>query len=297
MSESTISFQQQQEQVNTYFQSQAFFWKDIYVGGGVQSQVYRERQARVLAWVDSLALPAGSPVLEIGCGAGFLAIALAQRGLHVQAIDTTQAMLDLTHQHVHEAGVAEQVSLTLGDACTLSFQPASFDLVLALGVIPWLAQPELAIQEMARVTKPGGHVILTANNWIGLESFLDPWRNPIVRILRRNVRDLLTQVRHHHRLLRNTSSATWSFHTRHFIGAALAHVGLARMKSTTIGFGPFSFRWHYFFPESIGLMLHHWLQHLADLGIPLLRSSGGHYLVLARKTTIRHLETHTASDV
>src|SRR5260221_13254232 len=162
------SHRRQQEKVGAYFQSMSSYWTDIYASGSVQGKVYRERQAAALAWIDSLALVPGSKVLEIGCGAGFLSVALAQRGLRVHAIDPAEAMVELARRHAVEAGTAELLSVDLGDICALAFEDGCFDLVIAIGVMAYLKRPELAIQEMARVIRPGGHVILTAGNRAGL---------------------------------------------------------------------------------------------------------------------------------
>src|SRR5260370_31806331 len=117
----------------------------------------------------------GSRVLEIGCGAGFLAVALAQRGLRVQAIDPAEAMVELARRHAAGTGTAEVLSVDLGDVCALAFDDGWFDLVVAIGVMAYLKQPDLAIQEMDRVIRPRGHVILTARVGAGLGKPLDPW--------------------------------------------------------------------------------------------------------------------------
>ena len=75
-----------------------------------------------------------------------------------------EAMVEQARQHAAESGVIESLSLDVGDVYALTFEDSSFVLVIAIGVIPWLARPELAMQEMARVTRAGGHVILTADN-------------------------------------------------------------------------------------------------------------------------------------
>src|SRR6266699_1134237 len=84
----------QQEKVNAYFQSRLSFWREIYASGGVFAEIIQDRHATVLAWVESLALPPGSQVLEVGCGAGFMALALAQRGFRVHAIDSVESMIE-----------------------------------------------------------------------------------------------------------------------------------------------------------------------------------------------------------
>src|SRR5438045_1989736 len=121
MSQPATPYRRRQENVNAYFRSNSSYWKDIYAGGAVQAEIFRARQADVLAWINNLSLAPGSCVLEIGCGAGFLAVALAQRGLHVYAIDSTEAMIEQARQHAEEAGVTESLTLDVGDVYGLAF--------------------------------------------------------------------------------------------------------------------------------------------------------------------------------
>lgn len=274
-----------QEKVNTYFQSQSSYWKEVYASNDVQGEIFRDRHAAALAWIDSLALAPGSQVLEIGCGAGFMAVALAQRGFRVQAIDAAEAMVGLARLHAAESGTADLLSVDLGDVYSLAFENDSFHLVIALGVIPWLGQPELAIQEMARVTRPGGHVIFTSTNALGLCRLLDPRKNPIYIAFKPGVKEMLERIGLRHRSPDATTQATTTPHTRRFIDDVLATVQLVKTRSKTLGFGPFSFGGRYLFSVAVGKALHHRLQRLADRNVPIFRSTGTAYLVLARKPT------------
>ncbi|HEX6108079.1 MAG TPA: class I SAM-dependent methyltransferase, partial [Ktedonobacteraceae bacterium] len=272
----------QQDKVNAYFQAQSSYWKEVYVSEGVQAEIYRDRQATVLAWIDSLALAPGSQVLEIGCGAGLIAVALAQRGLRVHAIDSIEAMVELARRYALESGTTESLSVEVGDVYALAFEDESFDLVVAVGVIPWLARVDLAIREMARVTKPGGYVILTADNRARLSDLLDPTLNPVFSPLKRRVKAAIAGVRHRRR---STNKIGATFHDRHFIDEVLASTELIKARGLTLGFGPFSFLRWIFIPEPLGTALHHRLQLLADQNKPIFRSTGAHYIVLTRKLT------------
>src|SRR5437764_805250 len=136
--------------VSKHYLNSSKLLKDVDSIGGVQAEIIRDRHEAVLGWVDSLALAPGSQVLEIGCGAGVMAVALAQRGFRVHAIDSAEAMIELAHQHAAETGTSEMLSLSVGDVYALSFENEVFDLVIAIGVIPWLERAELAMQEMVR---------------------------------------------------------------------------------------------------------------------------------------------------
>src|SRR5579864_1538181 len=152
---------EQQETANAYFQERTASWKEIYSIDGVQAEIIRDRHSAILDWVKSLYLAPGSPVAEIGCGAGFMSVALAQQGFCAHAIDSVEAMVDLTRNLAAEAAVADRLWCDVGDAYALNFEDASFSLVIAIGVVPWLEQAALAIKEMVRITRPGGYIILT----------------------------------------------------------------------------------------------------------------------------------------
>lgn len=279
MKKFAVSPLQGQGKVHAYFQAQSSYWKDIYTSGGVQGEIYRDRHATALDWIDSLTLAPSSQVLEIGCGAGFMAIALAQHRFHVHAIDSSKAMLKQACQHAATSGATDLLSLDIGDVYALDFEDNRFDLVIAIGVIPWLERPELALQEMARVTRPGGHVILTADNRARLNNRLDPWLNPALVPLKQHIKATIKRIGLYPQSW-NQIGAT--FHDQRFIDAALARAKFVKIRSMTLGFGPFSLLRHKIFPEPFGITLHHQLQRLANRNLPGFRSTGAHYLVLAR---------------
>lgn len=283
MEHTATSYAQQQEKVNAYFTAQSSFWKDIYAKKDVYAQIHQDRHVAILEWITSLALAPTARVLEIGCGAGFLSVALAQCGFQVCSIDSSAAMVEQARANATAAGVADAISLTIGDIYSLAFDPASFDLVVAVGVIPWLAQPELAMQEMARVLKPGGFLILTADNRARLNIHLDPSLYPGFLPLKRLAKDILsrTGIRR-----RSPDEVDSHFHTRRTIDSILSRLHLVKTNSKTLGFGPFTLFRCPLLPNSPGIALHRRLQRLADQGAPVLRATGSHYIVLAQKAPI-----------
>jgi ubiquinone/menaquinone biosynthesis C-methylase UbiE len=216
-------------------------------------------------------------VLEIGCGTGFMAIALAQRGLRVHGIDSAEAMIDLARQNAIGFGTAPAtLSFEVRDIYSLAYQDSSFDLLIAIGVLPWLDRTELALREMARVTKPGGYIILTTANRAGLASFLDPLISPALRPFKLCVKNVFV------RLGICQPSPTMVFHSSRIIDSILRQMGFAKVKGMTRGFGFSLFR-HAMLPELVSTAINRWLQHLADRGVFGLRSTGMAYIVIARK--------------
>jgi 2-polyprenyl-6-hydroxyphenyl methylase/3-demethylubiquinone-9 3-methyltransferase len=91
-------------------------------------------------------------VLDLGCGAGFLANHLAAKGHTVTGVDTTPENLVVARAH-DATGTA---TYELGDACTLPYPDASFDVVCAMDLIEHVPDPARLVAEAGRVLAPGG---------------------------------------------------------------------------------------------------------------------------------------------
>ena len=91
-------------------------------------------------------------VLDIGCGAGFLANALALGGCRVTGIDASESSLDVARRH-DRTGL---VDYRTGDARRLPFPERSFDVVCAMDFLEHVERPEQIVSEAARVLWPGG---------------------------------------------------------------------------------------------------------------------------------------------
>ena len=119
------------------------------------------------AWKQILsdALPSGKhlKVLDVGTGAGFLALLLAEMGHEVSGVDISVGMLEKARQNAGKLGV--DVNFSLGDAENLPFEDSSFDLVVNKYLLWTLPEPPRALQEWKRVLKSGGQVCAIDGNW------------------------------------------------------------------------------------------------------------------------------------
>jgi ubiquinone/menaquinone biosynthesis C-methylase UbiE len=265
--------------VGERFHDSARRWEEVYEHEDLFSVIHQHRQARALDWIDGLGLPAGSPVLELGPGAGFMTVALAQRGFVVHAADTTPRMIEVARMRAAAAGVTSRVRLLLADADQPPFADRRFTLVVALGVVPWLRSPPLAIAEMARVLLPGGYLVLNADNSGRLALLLDPRHNPALAPARLAAKSLL----HSAGMLQATEQeARVTAHRLAEFDKILRAVGLELVKRSTFGFGPFTMFGLPVTSQRLSIRLNARLQRLADQGVPGVRSAGGQYLVLAR---------------
>ncbi len=95
--------------------------------------------------------------LDSGSGAGALAFALAPHVREVVAVDLVPELLE---QGRKRAERFPNVSFVEGDATKLPFELASFDLSGSLRTLHHIARPELAVAELARVTRLGGRVLV-----------------------------------------------------------------------------------------------------------------------------------------
>jgi ubiquinone/menaquinone biosynthesis C-methylase UbiE len=266
-----------QRLVNAHFEDRSGHWRNLYGEATLWGAIHRLRRARALSWIDALALPAGAPVLEIGCGAGLLAVDLAQRGLRVDCIDASQAMIDLAREQAFRADAADVITAAVCDAHALAFDDARFALVVSLGVLPFLHTPERAIAEMARVLAPGRTLLLSADNRARLNHLLDPRHNPAITAVARGV------LRRIGRAPERRGIAAARLVSARTLEEQLAAAGLIPARHLTLGFGPFSLFGRVVVSEAVGIRLHDRLQQLADRGLPPLRGTGAQHLIAARK--------------
>lgn len=102
----------------------------------------------------------GEHALDAGCGTGIYTRRLAERGLEVTGVDLDREMLAAARIKAPAAHLVE------GDVTSLPFEDASFDLVLSVTVLCFVPEPQRAVRELVRVTRPGGRVVLgELNRW------------------------------------------------------------------------------------------------------------------------------------
>jgi ubiquinone/menaquinone biosynthesis C-methylase UbiE len=278
-SSSPLKIEEETKNVNAYFDRESSYWDEIYRNKDVYSVIHQDRRAIAIKYFEELSLPHEARILDIGCGAGYTTVDIARRGYSVEAVDSVAAMIDLTRQNAHNFGVEKQINANVDDVYDLNFPDNSFDLVIALGVAPWIADLNIALKEIFRVLAPGGHVIMTVDHRYRLNHLLDPAFIPALA----GVKERLRRVLEKSGLKKATGIPRPHRHAVTEFNNLLASAGLAIIKHSMIGFGPFSFLKIQIFPGSFEIRLHRFLQRAADRGIPFIRSTGSQYLVLARK--------------
>lgn len=270
---------EEQQITDEKFNSWASFWRDVYRLSNVLGEISRRKQDILLELVDSLFLSSESRVLEIGCGAGFLSLLLAERGFKVNATDHALAMVEMAKQHVERANMKNRIQIGVEDAHRLSFPNESFDLVVGLGVVPCLHDLKKALAELNRVLKPGGYVVLGVDNlWsVRLRGCLDfPVfsRSVIIRALEKL--HILTS-RSEKRGFR------FNFYSIDQFEKYLQGAGFEKVSHSSFGFGPFTLFGREL-PSTIGLVIQMKLQQYADGCFATLRKFATQNVVLAAKS-------------
>lgn len=155
------------------FQSNSFFdalgpeWDAI-------RKVFNDEALRARA--ISRLVPQGLRVADVGTGTGILACELARLGLRVTGFDRSSRMLETARSHIQKEHFPApgQVELKLGEAENLPEEDGHMDAAFAHMVLHYVASPREVVSEMARITRPGGRIVIVEfvehdNEWMSQE--------------------------------------------------------------------------------------------------------------------------------
>jgi ubiquinone/menaquinone biosynthesis C-methylase UbiE len=279
VSNTNLEGHEEQREVNTHFDEGSTYWSDLYFHQDVFGVIHQQRRDVALKYFDFLSLSKESKILEIGCGAGHTTVELAKRGHKIEAMDIVPAMIDLTQKHLEEAGLSKSTNLSIGDTHSLRFSDHSFDCILAMGVIPWLHDAKKALQEIVRVLKPNGFVIINTDNRRRLNHLLDPIHSPVFMPFKK----ILKLISEKTGLRKPSTLAKPHMYSIKEFEKMLEISGLKILKFHNLGFGPFTLMNKQIFTDAFGAKLHKRLQHLSDLRYPVLKRTGCQYIVVSQK--------------
>ena len=121
---------------------------------------------------DRIPIEPGTRLLDLGCGAGRHAFEAGRRGAQVVALDTDHAELERVSAiaaAMAEAGELQppaSITSSSGDATRMPFPDHTFDVVIAAEILEHVPADQQAMNEIARVLRPGGIAAVTVPAWL-----------------------------------------------------------------------------------------------------------------------------------
>jgi 2-polyprenyl-6-hydroxyphenyl methylase/3-demethylubiquinone-9 3-methyltransferase len=123
-----------------------------------------------LDYIDGIAALRGKRVVDVGCGGGILAEAMAQRGARVTGIDLADKPLKVAQLHLLESGLEVDYRLMAAEALALE-SPCGFGVVTCMELLEHVPDPAATVRACADLAEPGGRVFFSTINR-NLKSYL-----------------------------------------------------------------------------------------------------------------------------
>ena len=144
----------------TKFSSLAHRWWDV---DGEFGPLHAINPLR-LDWIDGIAPLKGQRVLDVGCGGGILADAMARKGADVLGIDLAEKSLKVAQLHALEADTSQITYRLVAAEALAAEMPDHFDVVTCMEMLEHVPDPASVVQACARLAKPGGWVFFSTIN-------------------------------------------------------------------------------------------------------------------------------------
>ena len=116
-----------------------------------------------LEWINALAQLSGKRVLDVGCGGGILAEAIAKKGAMVKGIDLSKKALKVADLHSLESGVNVNYELIAAEDLAAR-ESGVYDVVTCMEMLEHVPDPSAVVQACATLMKPGGQVFFSTLN-------------------------------------------------------------------------------------------------------------------------------------
>lgn len=116
-----------------------------------------------LAWIEQLAPLDGREAIDVGCGGGILAEAMARRGARVTGIDLAEKPLKVAQLHLLESGLELRYELGSAEQYAQS-RPETFDVLTCMEMLEHVPDPASAVAACARLLRPGGRAFFSTIN-------------------------------------------------------------------------------------------------------------------------------------
>jgi 2-polyprenyl-6-hydroxyphenyl methylase / 3-demethylubiquinone-9 3-methyltransferase len=190
-----------------------------------------------LEWIDGLATLGGKQVLDVGCGGGILAEAMALKGARVTGVDLAEKPLAVAALHARQAGAAIDYMATSAEDLA-QVRPGAFEVITCMEMLEHVPEPRLVIAACARLVKPGGWVFFSTIN-----------RNPLSYLMAIIGAEYVLRM-----LPRKTHQWRRFIKPSELVVAASDH-GLVLQDSRGLGYNPFTQRFSLHRFKGVGYLL------------------------------------------
>lgn len=116
-----------------------------------------------LDWIDGLTPLHGKQVIDVGCGGGILAEAMARKGAQVTGIDLAEKSLKVAQLHGLESGISVRYE-QIATEDMAQREPGQFDVVTCMEMLEHVPEPESVVQACSALAKPGGWAVFSTLN-------------------------------------------------------------------------------------------------------------------------------------
>jgi ubiquinone/menaquinone biosynthesis C-methylase UbiE len=138
-------------------------------------------QQMLLLTLKEVAPSQGEVILDVGCGRAIDGARLWEKGANVIGLEPSHVMITRAKQYLSESNA--HVALAQGVGENLPFKPNSFDKVMCKGALDHFLSPTQTMEEIARVLKPGGEMIISIANFNNLGFRLGKKLYPVAKFL------------------------------------------------------------------------------------------------------------------
>jgi ubiquinone/menaquinone biosynthesis C-methylase UbiE len=141
------------------------------------SERYAQEQEKVFKWMHPPIIKAlevkgfrGGRILDAGCGPGYHTVGLKRAFPEstVVGIDLSEHLLEIARKHLADSGLTEGVTFQSADVLDIPFEADSFDAVVCIFMFHLMNEPTRLCNEIERVLKPEGHLVIIdlRRNWL-----------------------------------------------------------------------------------------------------------------------------------
>jgi LmbE family N-acetylglucosaminyl deacetylase/ubiquinone/menaquinone biosynthesis C-methylase UbiE len=247
----------------------------------LSSSIVQERSAHVLKYIDTLGLKKKAEILCLGCSRGIFLINLLERDFIVTAIDTSEEIIDIARKNCTQAKLDCNATFQMGNAEQLNLPDDRFDAVIVIGQIEYLLWDRWAFQEINRVIKPGGHLIMIVPNNIGLSYITNPYHlfSNFEEIWDSFLRNL--NINSGKKIQKSSDMFYINFYIPSRFNYLLSEHGFEIIDSVSHGFGPFVILSR---SNKITIKIDQMLNRFSKKKkIPILSELGKEYIVFCQK--------------